>query len=323
MKYNAVVVGLGKIGVGFDLKSKPQHILTHTKAFLKNSNFNLVAGVDIDSDKRRIFDKFSGKKAYRSIEELRKFNKSKIDIISLCTPENIRLSEFRKMLILKPKLVIIEKPIAMSIREASKIKEMAWASKINIFVNYIRRADPFFVELKNIVNTGGLGDVELVKINYSGGLYKNAAHFIDIMLYYFGRPRKILCLSKKRRYNGDIDASFILSFSNFDIHFQDVSDKNYSVGEIDFFLSLGRITVLDFGAKVKAFRAAKDPVFPGFNALKKIALRTKPQLERYQDNVVKHIFKVLGGKEPSVSDAKSAIETLIICKKIESGHSVF
>lgn len=323
MKYNAVVVGLGKIGLGFDLKSKPGHILTHTKAFLKNRNFKLVAGVDIDSEKRRIFEKFSRKKAYCSIEELRKFNKSKIDIISLCTPENIRLSEFRKMLVLKPKLVVIEKPIAMSISEAAKIKALARANNINIFVNYIRRVNPFFVELKNIVNSGRLGKVELVKINYTGGLYKNASHFIDLMLYYFGRPRKILCLSRKKRYNGDIDAAFILSFPNFDIHFQDVSDKNYSVGEIDFFLSLGRIIVLDFGAKVKAFRSQEDPVFPGFKALNEIALRAKPRLERYQDNVVKYLFKVLGGNEPVVSDVDSAIETLSICKKIESGHSVF
>jgi len=322
MKYNALVIGLGKIGLGFDLNSKPGHILTHTKAYLKNRKFNLVAGVDIDSVRRKLFKKFSKREAYKSIDEFRRFSKKKIDIVSLCTPESVRLSEMRNIVKLNPRLVVIEKPIAMTINETMQIRDLAKKEKIKIFVNYIRRVDPFFAGLKKIIDSRQFGRVLLVNINYSGGLYKNASHFIDLMLYYFGMPLKVLCLSRRKKANNDVDASFILSYLNFGIHFQDISDQNYSVGEIDLFFEYGRIMVLDFGANARIFKLQKDSLFKGFNALKQVRLKVKPQLDRYQDDVVKHLLKVLQNEENPVSDAKSATETLIICKKIENGQLI-
>jgi len=322
MRYNAIVVGLGKIGLVFDIKSRPEHILTHTKAYLKNRKFRLIAGVDIDPIPRKLFKKFSKREAYKNINEFHGHNKIKIDVVSLCTPESVRVSEMQNIVKLNPKLVVIEKPIAMNIKEAAKIMGLAKKHAIKIFVNYIRRVDPFFTGLKKIIESKQYGHVLAININYSGGLYKNASHFIDLMLYYFGRPLKILCLSRSKRVTNDVDASFILAYLDFDIHFQNISDRSYSIGEIDIFFERSRITILDFGADARIFIPQKDPIFKGFSVLKQVRLNVKPQLSRYQHNVVKHLLKVLQNKENPVSDAKSATETLIICKKIENGQLI-
>src|SRR3989338_6528580 len=208
MKYNALVVGLGRIGLGFDIGSDSSHILTHTKAYLKHKDFNLISGIDINMSRRKEFDDYAGKKAYSNIGQFKKGNNTKIDVVSLCTPEKVRYSEFIKIVSLKPKLVIIEKPLALTLDEAVKIKYTADENNIKIFVNYTRRVDPSFENLRKILRAKKLGNVSLVKINYNGGMYKNASHFIDLVMHYFGVPKNIRCLSIKNRKGGDFDASF-------------------------------------------------------------------------------------------------------------------
>jgi len=320
MTYTAAVIGLGNIGMCFDLKSKPAHILTHTKAYLTDKRFDLQAGVDINAGKRKTFESFSGKKAYASTDALCAVAQAPIDVISLCTPENVRLSEFKKLLPLKPRLVIIEKPIALSVEEAVEIRHLARRQGVRIFVNYIRRADPFFREVRRIVGAGELGRPLLVSVRYSGGLYKNASHFIDLMLYYFGEPRGLVRIKRKERKKGDCDCSFTLCYDGFDVHFQDVSDRGYSTGELDFFFSAGRITVADFGARARVFTCVDDPVFRGFTALRESPLRVGPQLHTYQRNVLEHVYRVLEGKENPVSDADSALATARLCARIDDGR---
>lgn len=319
MKYNAIIVGLGNIGLGYDLNSNGTHILTHTKAYLKNANFNLVAGIDIAADKRKSFEKYSRKRAFKTIENFKKINEERIDIVSLCTPENVRLPEFKKIISLKPKLIIIEKPIALTLKEANKMKQLADESKIKLYVNYTRRVDPFLSKLKEAFCSGEFGQPRLIKVNYTGGLYKNASHFIDLLMFYFGSPKNMKCLEIKKRKNSDFDATFILSYSGFDVFFNAVPIDDCFVCEVDIFLSRARVIMLDGGIVIKTFKVVKDPIFKGCFALKEVPLKIKPEPYRYQANVLNHIVEVLKYNKPLASDEKSAIATLLVCKRIENG----
>jgi len=319
MKYSALVIGLGKIGLGFDLGRDSSHILTHTKAYLRHKDFNLVAGIDINISRRNEFKDYTGKPAYGDVGQFKECNNTKIDVVSLCTPENVRYSEFIKIVSLKPKLVIIEKPLALTQEEAVKIKSTADKSNIKIFVNYTRRVDPSFENLRDILHENVLGKVGLVKINYNGGLYKNASHFIDLVMHYFRAPEKIRCLSIKKRNAGDFDASFILSYKNFEAFFNCVPQAAYFIAEMDIFLSKGRISVFDGGIDIKAFKAVRDPVFKSCFALKEIPLGVAHQPYRCQLNVLDHVVKALKNNRPLASTAKSGLDTLKVCKRIEHG----
>jgi len=317
MKHNVLVVGLGKIGLGFDLSSDSCYILTHTKAYLRHKDFNLIAGIDINMSRRKEFKDYTGKMAYSDIRQFKKYNNTKIDIVSLCTPEKVRYSEFIKIVSLKPKLVIIEKPLALTPSEAVKIKSTADKNNIKIFVNYTRRVDPSFENLRKILRAKKLGNVSLVKINYNGGMYKNASHFIDLIVHYFGVPKKIRCLNIKKRKDGDFDASFILRYKNFEAFFNYVPAAAYFIAETDIFLSKGRISVFDGGIDIKVLKAVRDPVFRSCFALKEIPLGIAHQPYRCQLNVLYHIAKALKNNKPLASTAKSGLDTLKICKKIE------
>mgnify|MGYP006424554935 FL=1 len=55
MELSVVIVGLGAIGMGYDLDSTDT-ISTHAKAFQAHSDFYLVAGIDCNIENRRIFE---------------------------------------------------------------------------------------------------------------------------------------------------------------------------------------------------------------------------------------------------------------------------
>ncbi|HEO63969.1 MAG TPA: hypothetical protein ENN78_01725 [Candidatus Omnitrophica bacterium] len=164
------------------------------------------------------------------------------------------------------------------------------------------------------------GAVSLVKINYNGGMYKNASHFIDLAMHYFGFPEKIRCLKFKKRKSGNVDSSFILSYKNFDVFFNNVPSVAYFIAEMDIFLSEGRISVFGGGIEIKAFKIAKDPVFESHFALKEVPFVAEHQPYKCQLSVLNHIVAALKNNRPLASTAKSALDTLQVCKEIEHGY---
>ena len=69
MSYSVLIIGLGKIALGFDLDSAQNNIFSHTKAFLSNDAFELVGGVDVAVERRVEFEEYSGKSSFASVDE--------------------------------------------------------------------------------------------------------------------------------------------------------------------------------------------------------------------------------------------------------------
>ena len=57
MSYSVMLVGLGQIGMGYDLTIDSKAIVyTHARAIKQHSNFNLIAAVDEDSVRCKEFE---------------------------------------------------------------------------------------------------------------------------------------------------------------------------------------------------------------------------------------------------------------------------
>ena len=87
--YTVAVVGLGRIGLGYDLNSNPSEVFSHTKAYLTHPSFHLVGGVDIDPEKRKVFEKYSRAPAFETVKDLFESQGNSIDCISICTPTSV------------------------------------------------------------------------------------------------------------------------------------------------------------------------------------------------------------------------------------------
>ena len=57
MKKKIALIGLGNIGLIYDLERSNSYILTYAKAIHKLKNIKFVGAVDIDKKKRSLFEK--------------------------------------------------------------------------------------------------------------------------------------------------------------------------------------------------------------------------------------------------------------------------
>ena len=314
MSYSVLIIGLGKIALGFDLDSAQNNIFSHTKAFLSNDAFELVGGVDVAVERRVEFEEYSGKSSFASVDEAFCFC-PKIDVISICTPSDYRLSVFMEILKFNPKLVLIEKPIALDLSEALQIKQVAEKHKIKLFVNYIRRVEPYYASLADVFDGKFILPSKVI-VHYTGGLFTNASHFINLMLFYFGRPYSIFTIDVKP-LKSDYSADFIMHYDDFKIIFVGHTDIEYSLGEIDIVCLSSRYLIYDWGFKTKTYELAVDPMFPDLKTLNKAKCQPIVAMNVYMKHSVDHMQKLLEAGCAS-DDLNDAIATTEICEYIKN-----
>ena len=144
-KYKTVLIGTGRIGflLGFD--KKREQPASHTMALLKNKKIELCAGCDTDLERLKIWQKYvkshgSEGLVFESGSELYK-NIKKIDIAVVAVNESAHLEECIRAIEARPRLVILEKPVALNSFEAQKIADCAEKNKVPVMVNHERRFD--------------------------------------------------------------------------------------------------------------------------------------------------------------------------------------
>ena len=85
MKYKVIIVGLGSIGLEYDLDNDSlNEVKTHAKAFQMHDDFFLVAGIDCDIEKRNIFEKKYKSKSFSSIDNALSEIQPEIVVIIVC-----------------------------------------------------------------------------------------------------------------------------------------------------------------------------------------------------------------------------------------------
>ena len=230
MKKNLVVVGYGGMGQW------------HTQFALKSDVVNLVGVYDINPAKNELA-KNNGIFAYDSYEAV--LADETIDIVTVATP-----NDSHKELVIKAlnagKNVICEKPVAMN---SAEVDEMIAAAEKNgkIFsVHQNRRFDADFLAMKNIKESGELGEVFNIesriqgsrgipgdwrgKKEHGGGMLLDwGVHLIDQLLQIFDeRIERIYCVFDHIT-NEEVDDGFKLT-----LYFEGGKSAYVEVGTYNF-----------------------------------------------------------------------------------------
>ena len=129
-----------------------------------------------------------------------------IDVVCICTPNGSH-AEYAKKALKAQKHVVLEKPIALTKRDAEKIVFKSLEVSRHVFCVMQNRYSPPSVWLKEIMSNRTLGDIYIVKLDCywnrddryykkgnwhgdadldGGTLYTQFSHFIDIMYWLFG-----------------------------------------------------------------------------------------------------------------------------------------
>ena len=133
MKLTCVLIGLGQIGLGYDIGNNDKFSDT-CESIQLCPDIDLLAAVELDPTKRKIFEKYYNVETYSNIAEA--LRNCKPNIIIVATPSNDHLATVETILgEHKPLVIVCEKPIDTNIENARKIVSLCKEHKIQLYIN--------------------------------------------------------------------------------------------------------------------------------------------------------------------------------------------
>lgn len=192
----------GLVGVGdvTEVKSGP--------GLYKNPNSILEGVYNRTPEKARKFAFRHGvPKVFNTLEEL--LEDKYIDIVYIATTPDTHYG-FALQCLKAGKAVYIEKPLTLTYAQALEIDALAKEKGLPAYVAFYRRGLPKFLGIKNLLDTGQIGAVRMVRVTHwakateeekrgeitwrlqkeiSGGgkFWDLAVHTLDILEFYFGK----------------------------------------------------------------------------------------------------------------------------------------
>ena len=314
-KEKCLIIGLGNIGLMYDVGLEKKYILSHSRAVEEHPCFELVGGVDKSDKRRDLFKDIYRKPAFESLEEA--FKKTIPTVIIIATSSNTHASIFNEITkTILPKAILCEKPLDHELKEAEKMLDLCSKKNIKLYANYIRRCDPTSIEIKKRIKNNSINKPIKGIVWYSKGLKNNGSHFINLLEDWFGECKNLYKISSGKYYDeiDDKDYDFILNFKEADIIFSASLEKSYSYNSIELFSSNGRLAYKNGGEEVYW-----QPVInSGFKKNKILGKKEilEESMHRYQYNVLDCMNQALQGKDSPISTGIDALSTLKIINRI-------
>lgn len=149
------IIGLGYIGN------------VHLRHSLKLNNASLVAVSDMSKRALKNARNAGVKKTFDNYEQLLK--DPEIDAVIIALPTHLHL-QCARLAAEERKHIFLEKPMARTVQESQEIISAAERNCVKLMIGYQFRFNPTFRNLKERINAGTLGDVEIAyATNISSG----------------------------------------------------------------------------------------------------------------------------------------------------------
>lgn len=323
------VVGAGKIAE-----------VLHVPNILLSEYCELVALSDPNSERLDYMKrKFSLEKVrtYERWEDM--VEDSDIDAVVVCTPNYLHSSVSIKMLE-SGKHVLVEKPMAINSVEAVSMIDAAKSSKKVLMVNHSQRFFPHNVKAREIVQSGMLGEIRLVKTmfghagpeNWSktaqwffeknramfGALGDLGVHKVDLIRFLTGLEIvECSAFADTLEKAGDVEdiSSAVMRLSNKALATLDANWITKGLEE-NYIAIYGEFGTMKVGqtdpSKIELF-LSKPVAFKGEIALKPLFTNEDPY---WKLPVVDHFAKVCLGLEEPIVEAEDGYKALLVIEKL-------
>ena len=199
---NPETINWGFIGCGEVTKHKSG------PAFQKVKNSTVVAVMSRDMENAQVYAKEQGiKKWYDDAQQL--IQDPEVNAVYIATPPSSHAT-YAILSMKAGKPVYIEKPMAVTYEECTRINRIAKETGVKCFVAYYRRYLPYFLKVQELIRNGVIGKVINVQIRFAqpprdldynkenlpwrvqpdiaggGYFYDLAPHQIDLLQEFFG-----------------------------------------------------------------------------------------------------------------------------------------
>ena len=211
-KINTLLVGLGNMGMMYDYNNIKN--ISHANCLKKlNNKFEIIGAVDRSSKKLDLFKEKFNKPTFKNLKDSLVKMKPDFIIISTSTKEHIQnIKDIAKYG--KTKIILCEKPCSKSLRGSKIIQNISKKSNMQIFVNYLRINERYFISTIKKIKRQNL----TFNIFYDKGLLVNASHFINFFFRLFGKP-KIINVRYIKKIKKDFKSDFRFEYSNVIVNF--------------------------------------------------------------------------------------------------------
>ncbi|MDF2658649.1 MAG: gfo/Idh/MocA family oxidoreductase [Paenibacillus sp.] len=323
-KYRAAVIGLGYIGLRADFPPK-RLPLSHVQAYRENPDIELTAAVGVRQEQGDLLALAAPEtKYYMDLGAM--LNEQRLDIISICTPEHVRLELIRTVLSRsEARVLFLEKPVATSLREAEKIAELVKRHRRTVVVNLSRRWSYGIGLIRQAVQSGEFGMLKSIHLRYTRGVYNYGSHLFDLVRFVAGaidHVQVVRQVATNMDAKGDPTFSFLFSLENGVTGYAEAfDDRDFLMFEMDLFFDRGKIEMLRTGDAIRFYSTGKHALIQGYHLLLK---REEQDLLARTSNIskaVEHIVDILRtGAEP-ISSLEDGIYPLYVAEALLRSHS--
>jgi predicted dehydrogenase len=310
-----VIIGCGKIAGGYD-NPHDEKVRTHAKAYINNSNCELVGVCDSNFEISKKFANVWGVPFYTT-DPTQLLKKCKPDIVSICSPTVTHEMLFSLVCLENIPNIWLEKPAADSLESILRMKTLEDSSNCNVWVNYFRRYDPGFQEVKAWISM--LGEISQVRAIYTKGLRHNGSHMLDLIIWFFG---KIQSVNVKSVLNDPYfrSVSAKLSCNCVQVDLVALDYNFYEVFEMDIIGDLGRIQILDGGQKIIFQKVTENKYYDGYKNLDVNKVHTGT----YEHFMAKGLSTALRGEQmPSLSNEILINNVIELCEESISNKNIY
>ena len=317
-KIKAFIVGLGQIGMMYDeLCPKENYYISHAKALRDHKDFEIVGAVEPDIAKRNIFIKCFCKNVFSSIYQNWDYLNPDLLIISSPTETHLEVLE-ESLKCSSIKTILCEKPLSNSVDEAKKMVKLCDSNKIKLFINYVRRADPACLKIREMIANKKIEMPIKGFCWYTKGLKHIGSHFIDLLSFWLGEIEdfKLINCSNKSDLKDDLVPEFMINFQKGSIIFQSGWDKYFFHYSIEMICKNGRLRY-DLGGSIIWQGLCEDVDFPGDIIIDPQEIPIENEMHKYQLNIFNLISDFFRNKKICLNTGKESIKILETIQKIQ------
>jgi predicted dehydrogenase len=311
MNLGVLLVGLGRIGMGYDLPlAGGDRVCSHARAFTLHPAFRLVGGVDPDSKNRRIFEQTYAGPSFASLAAA--LGDCQPDVIVIAGPTEAHGVILREALgSSQLRAVLCEKPISYDLAEARAMVRECEEQNVRLFVNYMRRSDPAAIEIKRRLDLGEIQTPVKGVAWYSKGFLHNGSHFFNLLEYWLGSMEGAAVLDAGRLWdNRDPEPDVRVVFSRGTVVFLAAREEAFSHYTVELVAPNGRLRYDRGGEEVSWQSAGADPDFQDYFVLSGAPEMIASGMDRYQWNVADQMALALAGRGHSLCSGQEALATL-------------
>jgi predicted dehydrogenase len=179
---DALVIGAGAVGSGYDESRRGDAPLTHAGAYDCHPATRLVGAVDPEPLARERFTARWGVPAHGDLDAA--LSAGVPAVVSLCTPAAGRVVLVEQLLDAGVRAIWCEKPMAAGTTEGTLIVAACAHANVALQVNFLRRFDPLHARVASRVRK--LGGVEQLDVRYGGPLRGYGTHGVDLFRWFAG-----------------------------------------------------------------------------------------------------------------------------------------